>query len=693
MTRLLAPAAAAFAVMLAACGGGGGGGGGGSSEPPPVAPDGRAALTAANAERAATLALNAGTAPLSVAQQLVADLLALHDEREPLTRSACGGVAPGSIERRWTDADGNGRLSPGDTAEWRVVRCSRDGWSDDLEATALIRVRLTRVGSAVDWGVAGSVEFAEPLVAPRLLAGGAGTRLVGSFDFDAQTGGDAATLSASASARNDLAIETPGSPERRALRGFVLQKNVSWTAARIELLLRGTLESSELGGTLDIATPQPLRAWLDTLPEQHAGQGRVVLTGRGAVRIGAGPGDGTQWRLEFDRDGDGGTDEVSAAAWSARADGFLFRDPRSRLLTNPRPFAAGDLRLQPIYERDGALRAGQPLRVQFSRPIEPGSFPAGLVLRDEDTPGPGLAEQRDLAYTLRLDGALATFTPALPFKWASSVSLRWPGVAPSAPVRAREGGGTLEPQRLGGVGSVIPPVILAAPQAAWTVLEAGQSLTLDGSGSGARVSSWRWSQVGGPALVFANPDAAVTTVQLAPGASGLADLRLRLTVTDAVGQTSSRDLVRSALATGTVPTLLRHRRSSGGNPLVDTLVAEGSGGRLTASAGTQELGAAFVRQGEVIPTLQVSFRLAGSDTLAPGRYTLPGGMATGPLLVLSGQAPSLGCDGAGEVVVHALRRAPDGSLAELALDADRACGSNDRQRVSLRVGSLHPLPP
>lgn len=680
-------------LLLAGCGGGGGGGG--TADPaPPVGADERAVLSAAQADRAAGLTLRSAGVPLLLAQQLSEELLALHDERVPERTQACPATPNGRLERRWTDADGDRKLSAGDQLEWRIVRCARDAWLGDPEATGLLRVRVTRVDAMPDWGVAGSVEFAEPLVAPRLLSGAVGTQLAGSFDFDSRSAGDTLALVARASGRDDLQIETPASGERRALRGFALAKTLRMAAARIEHDWRGRIVAAELGGAIDFVTPAPLRSWLDTWPERHAGQGGFELRGRGPerVRVGAGPGSGPEWALEFDR-GDGSAPQTSAAAWAERVDSFLFRDPRSRVLTNPRPFDPDELWDLPIYNRAGALRSGQPLRLQFSRPIEAAGFPRDLILRSLDAEGPGIAEQRELTYELRIDGALVSFVPREPLRWASTVRLVPTVGAAPLELRSRTGRGTLRSLGLINFGSFIEPRVLAGPEAPLGLLVPGTAVLLDGRRSAYGIVSWRWSQVSGPAVELADPQAATTEIRLAPGAVGVGTVRVRLTVADILGQSSSRDLELTSFVPGTVPSLMRLRRVTDAGPFFDRLWVNGRLGSLDATASGSGVFASFRNPMEPFPDATLAFDLASGGTIATGRYTLAA-MAMAPLLSIGGTETLPGCSGAGEVRVHQLRRGPGGELLELALDSERDCSpAIDRERFSLRFNSHHPLPP
>lgn len=700
-------AAALLAAALMACGGGGGGrgGGGGSVVDPPPAGDGRATLTAASGERAVATAVWAVAMPLSVVRQLHEDLLALHDERMAETITPCPGVQPGRIERRWTDADGNRRLSAGDRVEWRVVRCGREAWRADFDASALIRVRLTRVDASATFGAAGTVEFVEPLVAPVLLDGPAGTRLSGSFDFDAQRSVDTIALRASASARDDLLVDTPGSPQRRALRGFAFGKTVLMTSARIELSARGTLDSSDLGGAVELSTPAPLLAYLDTAPERHAGQGQVVLRGRSPaqIRLSAGAGDGRSWTAEFDADGDGGSDAVLAGPWGVRGsalepttrrDGLLFADPRSRALTDLRPFDGPELRIAPIYERTGSLRAGQPLQVQFSRPIEPASVPAELELIEDDCEGVGLKERRVRAHAMTVQGALLSFTPHLPFKPCSTVSLRPAGGLLTGEILAATGSGRVPAFGLATFSNTVQPTLLAVPRSDRGLLTDTRPVVLDARAADGPepVERWQWSHVSGPAVVFSSPQASTTELRLAAGAGGAETLRLRLTVENIVGETSWRDFTLSTLAADSVPRFALVRQWSGGGPSRDWVYADGPGGVLSVSGSAGALSATWVRSGEGMPAFLMNLLLEPGSALAPGRYALPS-PGFWPHLSLGGSDGVQACSGAGEIVVHTLRRDADGSLAELALDADRDCGTALRQTLALRLNSAQPLPP
>jgi hypothetical protein len=701
---LRAAAVTVAAATLVGCGGGGGGGGGGSAPAnPPAAVDGRATLTAANTERAVATAVWALALPLTLVRQLNEDLLALHDERLAEVTTVCSGVQPGRVERRWTDADANRRLSPGDSVEWRIVRCNREAWNGDAEATALVRVRLTRVGASANFGVAGTVEFAEPLVAPNLLEAPAGARLSGSFDFEAQRTATTIELRASSSARDDLRVDVPGNTESHSLRGFAVSKLVSMSSARIEWTARGTLDSSDLGGPVEVSTPTPLRAFLDTVPERHAGQGQVVLRGRAnaQVRLGAGPGDGRQWSAEFDADGDGGSDAVVAGPWGtpegiltlrARKDGFIFHDPRSRALAELRAFDAADLRIAPIYHREGALRAGQVFQVQFNRPIQAASFPTTLLLNEVDCSGYGVGERRVQAYALAIDGALVTLTPPQPFKWCSTVDLRSASGVPSGSVLAAAGGGSVPASALTNQGAFIQPVLLASPQSDRTLLTDSQPLTLDARVSGdiVRAERWQWSRVSGPEVVFSAPQAATTTLQLAPGASGAAPLRVRLTVENILGEASTRDLLIDTLVPHPNARFAVVRLGIQGQSR-DQLFADGPDGALSVSGSGPALSANWIRNGNFFTSFNLNLLFELTVPLVPGRYPLPvpGGW---PQLTLGGNDVVVPCRGSGELTIHALRRDADGGIVELALDAVRDCGAPLLQAVSLRLNSAHPLP-
>lgn len=94
----------------------------------------------------------------------------------------------------------------------------------------------------------------------------------------------------------------------------------------------------------------------------------------------------------------------------------------------------------------------------------------------------------------------------------------------------------------------LAPTAVVAPV---TSAVGGSTVVLDGNASqpsnGARIVSWQWTQLSGPAATIASPSAAQTRVDLP---AGVASYVFRLTVTDSAGRRDQADVAVTATAAG-----------------------------------------------------------------------------------------------------------------------------------------------
>ncbi len=708
-------------LLLASCGGGGGDGGSREATPPPAAndpPRSLAALTVANVGDAGATALYAVELALMAGQALIDELLALGAERAVSRAVNCGDVV-GQATARLIDSDGSGGPSAGDRIDIHYIGCHSPRL--DYAVNGRLSLRLGTLQAGGHAGLSGVIDFgAAPgglQLASRWRPEMELLRLQGLLHLNYERSRFRTRLEVSADADQELRLVYAANMggDRYRLSAFSFDKTTLYDQARGQLRLTGRMESDTFGGAVLLSTPRPLVNYIGNYPEAHDGQGWVEIEGagtaRGRVMAGVSTPDGAggsyDVRVELDLQGNGGVDASGSANWSHVAAGYLWWDELQPLpyRTEALEGGAGPRLITPFSNADAWPRE-EVLRVQLSQPPGPG---AHLVARLMDlglrapVGNGGTGVPVEVAVEQQFQGASLWVRPLQPLRpshryrlelsndgnwpqsgqvWLPRVDMSPMFVNPSVPFATAD---TLRP-------------VVSAPEGALIVRDGSARLSAVDSimGPGTR---YQWSQASGPALGFDNPQGEETSVRLLDRSGDVAAAFVRLTITNAAGDSES---IEHELRTvgDTAGTWLLYFSSPAG---------EYVGGGVTEYLGEQLGSFTFLPDtpGAVYisfwphsfpdpPAAVWSLSLSNGSQATPltiGRYTMAPSLQ-GPQVHLHGAGR--GCDmgyTTGEFEVFELERDASGTPTRLAADFTQRCRDGDPAlRGAVRFNSTRPLP-
>jgi len=550
--------AALFAVAAVTTGCGGGGGSSSADPvPPPSAPAPASAtplaITAATAASVARLAPAVGEAALTVAQFAVDSTrrFAAPGSVSPLTLTCPNG---GLQTVTLVDRDGDGVASAGDRISVESRDCAVPVITDIVSGTMQIDL------SAPTGLPAGSLRAAVSLGDGLRFGSSAtdATNLLGSMQFDWSSTGLQTALHVSASAADDLRVVVTGTnPGIASLTESIhqpdLTKTLNYDEARSVISMSYRYESDALKGSFAVSTPAPLRAYLNTYPEA----GRVEVTGAAGSKVVLTPNfanNSNQFQYAFDSNGDGTADANGSVYWTESGVGYLWWDGTTALngwstaAYATRAFATTDFFLSTTF--DWKTSSTSSFRLQFSRPLA--STTPTLFFRFIDmgsSIGDG-TQSPNIAATAEVHGALIIVRPTAPLRHARSYSLQasLDGTNWNSGVTVQDTlGNSVANYQWVGTFVNTPNNLRAVAVAQGGLLgAASDQLSLSGqtsTGTPRAIASYRWSQVSGTPLHFADATAAQTTVSWgATPPTGVERAVVRLTIADASGDTEATDL-------------------------------------------------------------------------------------------------------------------------------------------------------
>lgn len=553
-TRALA---ALFAAGLLTTGCGGGGAGGDAIVTPSAPPAWTVplAIDANNAAQLARLGPALGEAVLTVAQFGVdsARRFALPGESASVVTTCENG---GLLTITLSDRDGNGTATAGDRITVEARDCLVPVITDIVTGT--MQIDLDAPAGLATGGLRAAVALGDGL---RFGSSSTGdSTLLGSLRFDWESTGVRTTLRVTPSASDDLRIVEGGGGTGRTefVRQFDLRKTLKYDEARAETSVSYRYESQLLGGAVTVTTPAPLRAHLNTYPEL----GRIDVLGATGSRLVLSPNfvnNSDQYQAALDSNGDGTPESTNGIAWTEAALGYLWWDGLTDLsgatlgTYTTRPFTTNDFSAS--ARLDWPTSSTSTVRFQFTRPPA-GTTPA-LYFRFIDNGSLIDASQPtvDIEGIGEAHGALVIVRPATPFRHARHYTMRvstdgsnW---YDTVTIQDALGNVTGNSSWSGMTFSTPDNLIAVALGQSAPLLAASEQLLLDGrpsTGAPRPIVSYRWTQLSGTPLQFADATSAQTHVSWGPTPpTGIERAVVRLTVTDARGDTDATELtIRSA---------------------------------------------------------------------------------------------------------------------------------------------------
>lgn len=711
-------------ALLVSCGGGGGGGGGdggaGSGAPPPttVAPGGLVSLTVGNVGDAASTAVYAAELALMAGQDLIDETLALGAERAVSRPVNCGNLIASKATVRLIDSDGSGAPSAGDRIEIDYDRCHSPRLDYVLRGRLILRISALQAGGRA--GLSGVIDFGSApgglMLAPRDFPDAELLRLQGVVQLSYERSNFLTRLQVSAGADQELRLAYPASRGEADYRlsTFNFDKSTAYDLARSSLGLTGRLEGSTIGGAVLLSTPRPLINYIGNYPEAHVGQGRIEVEGAGTARarvlpdvsVPGSPTGSYNVRIELDLRGNGGVDASGSTNWSNVAAGYLWWDELQPLPYRTEVLESGSgPRLITAFANADAWPREEALRVQLSQPPAPG---AQLVARllDLGLRGPinndGTGVPAEVAVEQQWQGASLWVRPLQPLRPSHRYRLElsndgnWSTTRQVSLPRAGMQPMFVNPAISFATADTLRPVI-SAPTGLLIVRDGSARLTATQSRMGPG-TSFLWTQLSGPTLAFDSPNGAETLVRLVDRSGNVGAAFVRLTISNAAGDTESIERELRTVGEAAGRWLLYFSSPAG----------EYVGGGLTEYVGEQ-LGT-FTFQPYPAGTIQITYwphsfpnppsavwnlgLSNGTQTalLTAGRYTmLPG--PQGPRIDLSGDGRACGIGNAsGEFEIFEIERDSSGTVTRLAADFTQACGGNNLPlRGAIRFNSARPV--
>ncbi|PHV23709.1 hypothetical protein CSQ92_12395 [Janthinobacterium sp. BJB446] len=668
--RFAPPLFLALALLLSACGGGGGGGGGVSSPvTPPVTPPASSSdtpllLTAGNASAAPVLAFGNGAVALGAAQMVV-DWAGQFSTSTTQTKPCRGG---GTQSATFSDANANGKVDAGDKLSVTYVAC----YSKELEGVVDGTMNVTFAAPVNDQHLAGAISFApgfgDHTSTPR-------EDLAGSLRFDHSIGPLSRMLRIHSDTQPFIMVYSDANQTKKeTITALELQHELRIDTARATTSMRYHLASDLLGGSLEVSTATPWRAWFDTYPDA----GELLLTGannsKASLRVNPRPAP-DQLNILLG-------DTVLATA-PAQGTGFLWSSGAWR------PQNASLDR----YDTKSDLPSGfQLLIAPDTAKLAPAGTLTWVYTRTLDTPRlhNALFRQQgndsvDIPATISTNGAILTVQPATQLRAGATYQLTFDNLQ-SDPIRDMAGNALSAPAGIVNVTQSISAVIGTNGTPA-LMLGAGATLTLDAGGSsahGAPASGTRWRQLSGPALVMDQPNAQRVTLSSPTPAKGVAVIELE--ASNAIGE-SDKQRISIDVLTDTTQALVFSYRIGTGAPVIDSnaATAEASYVRYFLDKNVLDIMStrSHLRFLTGLPANQAwqagttfSYGPGNTDGVEGGllgRYNLP-------------QCTSA----AGSFTVLEFARDATGQPSRVALDIDDMCAGT-RTQMSIRYGSDLPL--
>lgn len=618
------------AAALAACGGGGGDSP--SPAPAPTPPPSAATpllLTADNGGRAAAAGPATGDAVLSVAQ-FAADSVRRFQQRggaATLSESCANG---GLLTVTLTDRDANGVASAGDRVSVVARNCSVPVLTDI--ATGTIEIELQATTGLQGAALRGRIDFGAGLAFAESTATTADptVKLAGSMLIEASLTDTTSTLRAMSSSADDLRVLAPrlGAVLTESIRGFTMSKEMDYAQARSTLAFDFRYESEAFGGSIRVSTPEPLLAYLNTYPEQ----GRLLVSGAAGSVVTLRPNftlGSSRYLIDLDLTGDGIVDASAQAEWDQVIPGFAWWDGVKPLRwTFPvfitRSFQTTDFSVSLNFAWTTATDTV--FRVQFSRPLAASTGDLQFRFADRGSAVPATDPTlTDIAASAARQGAVFVVRPVSGLRHGRNYDLQFSQ-------NGRDWLNTIVVQDALANSLSLSPLSLSTPDTLRALASASAGALLSGTdrallsaagsvGTTRPIVSYRWTQTSGTPLRIASPDTANTEVSWGNTVPVGADsATLRLTVTDAAGDTDwTSVVVRSASLAGT--TGLLYMRGTAGDYIVgDNIVVHGDN---TGTFNTNSLSGGYAYTlfyGNASEFWSLSFATADGAPMVVGAY-------------------------------------------------------------------------
>ena len=227
-----------------------------------------------------------------------------HPTASTSSTEAC--TSGGTVTITLDDRDNNQQVSNGDVVTATFSQCK-----DTATSTISGAIAVTLTGTPTDTQFSASASFQNVAVTDNgVTATIAGNVAVTETDTSTDT---VTTLSVGSGGLTASTTSTAYTDAVSFASGFVITTDEA-SSGNVSVSLAGTMSAQSVGGTITIATPQPL---VEAASSAYPSSGQVIITGASGSAVRATVLDNTQVKLELDANGDGTYESTATVAWTA----------------------------------------------------------------------------------------------------------------------------------------------------------------------------------------------------------------------------------------------------------------------------------------------------------------------------------------------------------------------------------------
>lgn len=227
-----------------------------------------------------------------------------HPSATTTDTEAC--TSGGTVTIALDDHDNNQQISNGDVITATFAQCK-----DTATSTISGAISVTLTGTPTDTQFSANANFQNIVVTDNdVTATIAGNVAVTESDTSTDS---VITLSVGSSGLTASTTSTSYTDSVSFASGFVITTDEA-SSGSVSVSLAGTMSAQSVGGSITIATPQPL---VEAASDAYPSSGQVIITGASGSAVRATVLDKTQVKLELDANGDGTYESTSTVAWNA----------------------------------------------------------------------------------------------------------------------------------------------------------------------------------------------------------------------------------------------------------------------------------------------------------------------------------------------------------------------------------------
>jgi hypothetical protein len=600
-------------------------------------------------------------------------------------------ITAGTATYTFTDNDGSGTLTPGDTVGITLAGCYSQSMAEDVSGT----VTLTLVAPS-NPPQSGTVYAANATLATLQLLG-----LTVSGSLTSQYSAADTLYSVQTSVGpTPVTFSYPSGgifrPDTVLVSNTMVSKAIDYTIPRYSVQIASTFQSQALQGQFSITTPTALSGRLNVYPDT----GMEVFTGGGSVLQYAAQNvpDNENVAASLDATGSGTFTPVIGLFWEQGIDGFPWWEPRgfSNIPVNSLPsystLPLSQWGMQLLFTEpqaadpvNGILSTGMdvdtPIKLFFNAPVDTTTDAFTFNTATYLIPG-----QVAIPAAVSANGPILSLTPQSQLQHGeryqlvstNRVATTWSTTGGGASVNFQVT--TLNTLQA----NASPSPGVAAP---------GQSVQLNSGGSfssNSTIAGYAWAQTAGTPATLSNANTATASFIVPAAAPGGSALQFTLTVTDANGETDSVPVTVFVLTNLQTPFAYYRAQQvpSVGQTAENATLESPLSGSVSTVFDTTYDQFKFIFSGSSL--YDQIYMGPSSVPIVPGSYSSSSGNPNFFNVI------SLMCDAPPnwKLVIHEAVAASDGTAQTFSADFTYQCPTSNAPAYSgsVRVNSTWPLP-